>query len=213
MNPKVDAYLENGCRRCKYFATPQCKVNDWRDELKQLRRIVLDCGLTEERKWGVACYTYQNKNLVLLSAYKAYASLAFFKGALLKDEQNILVRPGENSQAVRQLRYTDVAEVATQESIIKNYIFEAIEVEQAGLQIRKKKTTDLDVPEELKSKFEEMPALKTAFESLTPGRQRGYLLYFTAAKQSKTRVSRIEKFVPKILAGKGMHDRYTDKSF
>lgn len=213
MNPKVDAYLENGCGRCKYFATPQCKINDWRDELKQLRRIVLDCGLTEELKWGVACYTFQNKNLVLLSAYKAYASLAFFKGALLKDEQNILVSPGENSQAVRQLRYTDVAKVTTQESIIKSYIFEAIEVEKAGLQILKKKTTHLDVPEELKSKFEQMPALKTAFESLTPGRQRGYLLYFTAAKQSKTRVSRIEKLVPKILAGKGMHDEYADKAF
>ncbi len=207
MNYKVDAYLENGCGRCKYFATPQCKVNRWRNVMQQLRKILLECNLTEELKWGVACYTFQNKNIVLLSAFKEFASLGFFKGALLKDAENLLERPGENSQSVHQLRFTDTTDVLAKESVIRRYVFEAIEVEKAGLQIRKKKTSDTDIPEELAKKFKEMPPLETAFKSLTPGRQRGYLIYFSQAKQPKTRTSRIEKYIPQILAGKGFHDR------
>jgi len=206
-NPKVDHYLAEGCGRCKYYASPQCKVNDWRDEMIQLRKILLECWLNEELKWSVACYTFQGKNIVLLSAFKEYAALGFFKGVLLKDTKKLLCKPGENSQAVRQLRFTDTDTVTALKKTVKNYVFEAIEVEKAGLQIEKENSPDFDIPEELEKKFIEMPALKVAFQSLTPGRQRGYLLYFTQAKQSKTRASRIEKYIPQILAGKGFHDR------
>ena len=207
MNPQVDAYLADGCGRCDLYATADCKVNNWRKELTFLRQILLECGLTEDLKWKQPCYTFKNKNVVLLTAFKNYAALGFFKGALLSDTGKVLIRPGENSRAVRQLRFTDAQDIMARETLIKKYVFEAVEVEKAGRQIKMGKASELDVPEELQQKFEKMPALKTAFTSLTPGRQRGYLLYFAQAKKSKTRESRIEKYIPRILAGKGFHDR------
>ena len=207
MNPKVDNYLIDGCGRCPLGATPQCKVNNWREELKELRRIVLDCGLTEEVKWGIPCYTFKNNNIVLVSAFKEYCSLSFFKGALLKDAGKILKKPGENSQAARLFRFTNVDEIIKLESKIKEYIFEAVEVEKAGLKVNFKKSSEFNIPEEFQNKLNEFPVLKTAFYKLTPGRQRGYLLHFSAPKQSKTRESRIEKCMPQILSGKGLNDR------
>ncbi|MBA4462864.1 MAG: YdeI/OmpD-associated family protein [Nitrosopumilaceae archaeon] len=177
------------------------------EELKQLRTILLDCGLTEELKWGVPCYTFQNSNIVLMSAFKEYCALGFFKGALLKDANGILDKPGENTQAARQIRFTNVREIVEMEPVLKAYIDEAIEVEKAGLKVDFKKTLEFEIPEEFQNKLDEIPALKTAFEALTPGRQRAYLLYFSQPKQSKTRESRVEKCMPQILDGKGLHDR------
>lgn len=203
---RVDNYLSEGCGRCPLGGTPQCKVHRWPEELKALRRIVLDCGLTEELKWSVPCYTYKKSNIALVSAFREYASLSFFKGSLLQDAHGILTAPGENSQASRQMRFTNVREIVQMESIIKAYIFEAIEVEKAGLKVNFKKVSEFPVPEEFRQKLDEMPALKKAFEALTPGRQRGYLLFFAAPKQSKTRTARIEKYMKQILDGKGMND-------
>ena len=207
MNPKVDLYIEEGCGRCELGGTPDCKVHLWTDLIVCLREIVQDCGLTEELKWGVPCYTFQGKNILMVSAFKNFTSLSFFKGSLLKDPHKILHAPGEHSQASRQFKFLTLDEINDQEKIIKEYIFEAIEVEKAGLQVKFKKTTEDDRPEELVSILEKRPDVKEAFESLTPGRQRGYNLYFAAAKQSATRVSRIEKYIPKILSRKGFHDR------
>ena len=207
MNPEVDQYLVDGCMRCKLGGTPECKVNDWREELRILRSIVLDCGLTEELKWGVPCYTFQGKNVLLVSALKEYAALSFFKGVLLRDTNGMLTAPGENSQASRLIKFTNVQEIIEMEATLKAYVYEAIEVEKAGLKVNFKKNPE-PIPEELEKKFEEDPVLKTAFEALTPGRQRGYILYFSAPKQSKTRVSRIEKSIGKILNGEGLHDKY-----
>lgn len=207
MNPKVDAYLEDGCGRCPMYKTPECKVNTWRNELVKLRSIVLDCGLTEELKWKQPCYTFQNTNILLVSAFKDYAFIGFFKGSLLKDTDNILSSPGENSQSMRQIRINSVEEIVEMEATIRAYIYEAIEVEKAGLKVNLKKVTDYPVPEELQNKLDESSALKAAFEALTPGRRRGYLLYFAQPKQAKTRESRIEKSIPQIMAGKGLHDR------
>lgn len=206
MNPKVDTYLEDGCGRCSLYKTPQCKVNSWPEELKLLRRIVLDCGLTEEFKWKQPCYTWNGNNVLLVTAFKEYVAVAFFKGSLLKDTNNLLAKPGENSQAARQFRFTNVADIRKLEAEIKAYIYEAIEVEKAGLKVSFKKEAE-PLPEELLIKFSEMPELKAAFEALTPGRQRGYLLFFSAPKQSKTRETRIEKHIPDILNGKGINDR------
>jgi uncharacterized protein YdeI (YjbR/CyaY-like superfamily) len=192
LNPKVDAYL----RRAK----------KWREEMAELRRIVLDCPLTEELKWRAPCYTFQNSNVVLIGAFKEYCVLSFVKGALLKDAKRILVKPGENTQAVRVIRFTEVREITKIEPTLKAYLHEAIEVEKAGLKVKLKKITERKIPEELQDKFAENPALKTAFRALTPGRQRAYLLHFSAAKQSKTRTSRIEKCMPRILKGKGLAD-------
>ena len=207
MNPKVDNYLAIGCGRCSLVGTPDCKVQTWPEELKKLRAIVLDCGLTEELKWRQPCYTFEKSNILLISAFKEYCTLSFFKGALLKDAKGILVAQTENVQSTRQIRFTHVEEIVELEPILKAYIHEAIEVEKAGLTVEHKKTSDFDIPEELTNKFNEDPALKAAFEALTPGRQRGYLLHFSQPKQSKTRVSRIEKWTPKIFDGKGLHDR------
>lgn len=207
MDPKIDNYLAEGCGRCPLGSTPECKVHNWTDVLEQLRIYVNDCGLTEELKWGVPCYTYQNANIVIMSALKEYCALGFFKGALLNDTEGILSKPGENSQAVRQFRFTDVKDVKGLEAIIKAYIYEAIEVEKAGLKIEFRKNPE-PVPEELEKKLEEDPVFRNAFEALTPGRQRGYILHFSQPKQSKTRVSRIEKWTEKILNGEGMHDAY-----
>ncbi|OLA97387.1 MAG: hypothetical protein AUH19_04265 [Verrucomicrobia bacterium 13_2_20CM_55_10] len=192
MNPKVDQYL----RRAK----------KWQKEMEKLRRISLGCGLTEELKWGKPCYTFQNSNIVLIHGFKEYCALLFFKGALLKDAKGILVQQTKNVQAARQIRFTNVREIDKIEPILKAYIKEAIEVEKAGLKVDYKKTADFAIPEEFQNKLDEIPALKTAFDALTPGRQRGYILYFSAPKQSKTRESRIEKCMQQILDGKGLND-------
>src|SRR6266550_3036522 len=192
MNPKVDQYL----RRAK----------KWQKEMEKLRRMSLGCGLTEELKWGKPCYTFQNSNIVLIHGFKEYCALLFFKGALLKDAKGILVQQTENVQAARQIRFTNVREIGKMEPILKAYIKEAIEVEKTGLKVDYKKTADFAIPEEFQNKLDEIPALKTAFDALTPGRQRGYILYFSAPKQSKTRESRIEKCMQQILDGKGLND-------
>jgi uncharacterized protein YdeI (YjbR/CyaY-like superfamily) len=192
MNPKVDWYFT--------------KAKKWQEELKKLRIIILDCGLVEELKWGVPCYTFQNNNLVLIHVFKEYCAILFFKGALLDDVKGILVQQTKNTQATRQIRFTNAREIVELEAIVKAYVYEAIEVEKAGLKVSFKKTTELEFPEEFQNYLDEIPELKTAFEALTPGRQKGYILYFSAAKQSKTRVSRVEKSMPQILEGKGLDD-------
>jgi uncharacterized protein YdeI (YjbR/CyaY-like superfamily) len=190
MNPKVDGYFN--------------KAKKWQQESKKLRTIVLDCGLTEELKWGKPCYSFEGSNVVLIHGFKEYCALLFFKGALLKDAKGILVQQTENVQAARQIRFTNVREIAETEKTIKAYIKEA--KEKAGLEVDYKKTSEFKIPEEFQNKLNESPALKTAFDALTPGRQRGYLLYFSAPKQSKTREARVEKCMQQILNGKGLND-------
>lgn len=192
MNSKVDIIIS--------------KSESWRTEFERLRGIALDCGLNEELKWGQPCYTYEGSNIVLIHGFKKYCALLFFKGALLKDTENILIRQTKNVQSQRQIRFTTIEEIGKMEATIKAYIYEAIEVEKAGLKVTLKKTREFDVPDEFQRKLDEDAALKKAFRSLTPGRQRGYLLYFAAPKQSKTRESRIEKYTPHILDGKGLND-------
>ncbi len=188
-NPLVDAFLAH--------------TANWRDEFEALRENALACGLTEELKWGQPCYTYGGSNVVILGGFKNYIALSFFKGALMKDPGQLLVRQTENVQAGRQLRFTNASEIAQRRPIIEAYLFEAIEIEKSGLEVPAEKKPGLEIPEELQRKFDENPMLKSAFYNLTPGRQRGYLLHFTGAKQSKTREARIEKLIPKILEGKG----------
>ena len=192
MNPAVDFYFN--------------KTKNWQEEIKQLRMVILDCRLTEELKWGVPCYTFQKRNIVLIHVFKEYCALLFFKGALLKDANDILIQQTENVQAARQIRFTNIREIMKMEKTLKAYIYEAIEVEEAGLKVKLKKTSEFKVPEEFKNKLGEKPALKTAFEALTPGRQRAYIFYFSQPKQSKTRESRVEKSIPQILDGKGLND-------
>lgn len=192
MNPKVDNYLG--------------QVERWQAELEQLRTIVLDCQLTEELKWGHPCYTFQDSNIVLLGCFKDYCSISFFKGALLKDAQGILKMPGENTQSARLIRFTSVQEIVALEPTLRAYIDEAVAVEKAGLKVDFKKHADYSIPEELQHIMDERPDVKTAFEALTPGRQRAYLMYFSAAKQSKTRTARVEKYIPRMLDGKGIND-------
>ncbi len=191
-NPKVDEYLR--------------KSKKWQGELRELRRIVLDCGLTEELKWRTPCYTHQDSNVVMIGRFKEYCTLSFFKGALLKDVKNILAKPGKNTQAARLIRFTSVREIVEMEPILSAFIHESRDVEEAGLKVTFKEISEFDIPDELEIKLNESPALKTAFAALTPGRQRGYLLYFSSAKQSKTRTSRIEKYSQQILDGKGIND-------
>jgi len=193
MNPKVDVYLS--------------KTKKWQEELEKLRMIILDCQLTEELKWGVPCYTFQKSNIVLIHGFKEYCALLFIKGALLNDANGILFKIGKNTQAGRQIRFTNVREIVEMEPILKAYIYEAIEVEKAGLKVNFKKNTELIFPEEFQKKLDEIPALKAAFDALTPGRQRAYNLYFSAPKQSKTRESRVEKCMQQILNGKGLNDQ------
>lgn len=207
MNPKIDHYLSEGCGRCSLYCTPECKVHNWQEELKYLRRIVLDCGLDEELKWSMPCYTHQKKNIVMLFAFKNNCAISFFKGSLLKDEHGILEKPGENSQVGRVVKFTHVDQISTLEEVLKTYIYEAIEVEKAGLKVKTKSVSEYEIPEEFQERLNADADLKEAFEALTPGRQKGYLLYFSGAKQSKTRVSRVDKYVPKILKGLGFHDR------
>ena len=205
MDPKVDLYLADGCGRCALYATPQCKVIPWQKELAALRAIVLDCGLTEELKWGVPCYTFQDCNIAIVSAFKAYCSISFFKGVLLQDAHGILVQQGEHSQAARLIKFTNIQQIIAQESTLKTYIYEAIEVEKAGLKVEFKKNPE-PIPEEFQRKLDEIPTLKAAFEALTPGRQRGYILYFSQPKQAKSREARVEKCVPRIFQGKGLNE-------
>jgi len=192
MNPKVDEYLSN--------------TKKWREEFEKLRTIVLDCQLTEELKWGKPCYSFDGKNIVLIHGFKEYCALLFVKGALLKDPDGILIQQTENVQAARQIRFTGVREIVDIEPVLKAYIYEAIEVEKAGLEVDFKRNTEFIIPEELQNKFDEIPALKTSFEALTPGRQRAYILYFSEPKQSKTREARVEKCIQQIIGGKGLND-------
>ncbi len=192
MNPKVDWFFD--------------KATKWQKEYEKLRTIVLDCGLTEELKWGNPCYTFENRNIVLIHGFKEYCALLLFKGALLADVNNILIQQTENVQSARQIRFTDIKEIADRERMLKEYIYEAIEVEKAGLKVNLKKTSEFKIPEEFQKKLNKIPALKMAFETLTPGRQRAYLFYFSQPKLSKTREARVEKNMQQILAGKGLDD-------
>ena len=192
MNPKVDTYLEN--------------VTKWKEEQEFLRKICLDSGLKEDFKWMHPCYTYNKKNIVLIHGFKEYCALLFYKGALLRDTEKLLVRQSENVQSGRQIRVGSVAEILNLQPVLRRYIYEAVEVEKAGLKVELKRTSEFDIPAELRIKFEEAPDFKNAFNALTPGRQRGYLLYFAKAKQAKTRNERIEKYVKRIFDGKGFHD-------
>lgn len=192
MNPKVDFFFN--------------KATKWQEEYEKLRTIILDCGLIEELKWGVPCYTFQKSNIVLIHGFKEYCALLFHKGVLLNDSDDILIQQTKNVQSARQIRFTDASQIIEMEATLKAYIFEAIEVEKAGLEVEFKKTDEFNIPDEFQKKLDENPALKTAFKGLTPGRQRGYLLYFSSAKQSKTRDSRIEKYMPQLLDGKGLND-------
>ncbi len=192
MNPKVDFYFH--------------KAKQWLEAMEQLRTFVLDCGLTEELKWGVPCYTFENRNIVLLHVFKGYCAILFFKGALLRDANGILVQQTANTQATRQIRFTTAGQVIEMEAVLKAYIQEAVEVEKRGLQVVFKEATELVLPAEFKSELDENPALKSAFNTLTPGRQRAYILYFSAPKQAKTRAARVEKCRQPILNGKGLDD-------
>ena len=201
MNPKVDWFFD--------------KATKWQKEYEKLRKIILDCGLSEELKWGCPCYTcptgssgraFENKNIILIHGFKEYCAVLFFKGALLNDTDGILIQQTENVQVTRQVRFTNVREIVKMERILKAYIYEAIEVERAGLKVKLKKTSDFKIPEEFQSKLDKMPALRKAFDALTPGRQRGYIFYFSQPKLSKTRESRVKKYVKQILNGKGLDD-------
>jgi uncharacterized protein YdeI (YjbR/CyaY-like superfamily) len=192
MNPKVDFFFS--------------KATKWQKEIKKLRTIVLDCGLTEELKWGCPCYTFKKSNIVLIHTFKEYCALLFFKGALLHDVRGILVQQTKNVQAARQIRFNNVRDIVEMETILKAYIDQAIEVEQAGLKVNYKKTSDFTIPDEFQNKLDKFPRLKTAFDALTPGRQRAYIFYFSQPKQSKTRESRVEKYMPQILKRKGLDD-------
>jgi uncharacterized protein YdeI (YjbR/CyaY-like superfamily) len=194
MNPKVDFYFD--------------KAEKWQNEVERLRVIVLDCQLGEELKWGCPCYTYHDANIVLIHVFKEYCALLFFKGVLLSDPNDILIQQTEHVQSARQIRFANLREIVKLEPILKSYIYEAIEVERAGLKVKLKKATEFPVPEEFQKRLDKKPSLKKAFYSLTPGRQRGYLLYFAAPKQSSTRESRIDKWAPEILKGKGLHEEY-----
>jgi len=201
MNPKVDWFFD--------------KATKWQKEYEKLRKIILDCGLSEELKWGCPCYTcptgssgraFENKNIILIHGFKEYCAVLFFKGALLNDTDGILIQQTENVQVTRQVRFTNIREIVKMERILKAYIYEAIEVERVGLKVKLKKTSDFKIPEEFQSKLDKMPGLKTAFDKLTPGRQRSYIFHFSQPKQSKTRAARVEKYLMQILKGKGLDD-------
>ena len=192
MNPKVDFYFD--------------KNEKWKKEIEKLRTIVLDCGLTEELKWGCPCYTFNESNIVLIHVFKEYCAYLFFKGALLNDADGVLIQQTENVQSARQVRFTNAKEIVKMEKTLKAYIYEAIEVERAGLKVKLKETADFKIPEEFQKKLNKNAALKKAFNALTPGRQRQYIFYFSQPKQTQTRESRIEKYIPQIFAGKGLND-------
>jgi len=192
MNPKVDFFFDKDTR--------------WQKEYEKLRKIALDCGLDEELKWGCPCYTFQRTNIVLIHGFKEYCAYLFFKGALLNDPDGILIQQTKNVQSARQIRFTNVREITKLERVLKAYIYEAIEVEKAGLKVNYKKTVDFKIPDEFQVKLNKLPALKKAFNNLTPGRQRAYIFYFSQAKQSKTREERVKKYMKQILSGKGLDD-------
>jgi uncharacterized protein YdeI (YjbR/CyaY-like superfamily) len=192
MNPKVDFFFN--------------KASKWQKEYEQLRAIILDCGLTEELKWGCPCYTFEERNIVLIHGFKEYCALLFFKGALLNDADNILIQQTKNVQSARQVRFINVQQIIKLKPVLKAYIYEAIEVEKAGLKVKLKKTAEFTVPEEFQNKLDRSPALKKAFNALTPGRQRAYIFYFSQPKLSKTRAARVEKHMQHILKGKGLND-------
>lgn len=210
MNPNVDDYLVDGCGRCSYYKTPKCKVNTWVQELMLLRNILLKSGLKEEYKWSQPCYTWNGKNVAILSALKDYASLAFFKGSLLEDPENLLHTPGKSSQASRLFKFTGSDQVKRLKPIIENYLKEAIELERAGKEVVFAKNPE-PIPGELQQKMDEDPSFKQAFEGLTSGLQRGYILHFSQPKRKETRISRIEKYRPNILRGEGIHDAWKKK--
>lgn len=191
-NPEIDAFFD--------------EAGKWRDAFGKLRSVILRCPLTEELKWGKPCYTHQGRNVVLIQGFKDYCALLFCEGALLKDAEGVLIRPGENTQAARQIRFADAREIARMGAVVKAYVDEAIEAKKSGLEVKYKKTSDFPVPGEFQAKLDRVPGLKAAFEALTPGRQRGYLLFFAAPKQSKTRDSRVGKCIQRIFDGKGLHD-------
>jgi len=192
MNSKVDWFFSKGTK--------------WQKEYEKLRTIILDCGLIEELKWGCPCYTFQDTNIVLIHGFKEYCALLFFKGALLNDPNDILIQQTKNVQSARQIRFTNIREIVKMERILKAYIYEAIEVERAGLKVKLKKTSEFKIPDEFQKKLNKMPALKKAFEALTPGRQRAYIFYFSQPKLTQTRESRVEKYLKQILNGKGLDD-------
>lgn len=204
--PNVDHYLTEGCGRCKLYQTPACRVHRWPEELVALRSIVLSTGLTEEIKWSMPCYTYQGKNVLMVTAFKEYCSLNFFKGSLLSNDSGLLEKAGENSNAARLVRFTNLQQIIDNEDTLRTLIFEAIEIEKSGAKIKAAKPSDTAMPEEFKAAMEKDAQLKNAFESLTPGRQRAYLFHFNQAKQAKTREARITKYRDKILMGKGLLD-------
>ena len=197
MNPKVDFYFD--------------EAKKWQKEQEELREIALECQLTEELKWGTPCYTFQNSNIVLIHAFKEYCAFLFFKGALLSDTDGILIQQSKNVQAARQIRFTNLQEIKDQKTILKTYIYQAIEVEKSGLKVKLKKTKEFEVAEEFQKKLDQDSKLDTAFKALTPGRQRAYLLHFSSPKQSKTRESRVEKAIDQILDGKGLNDDFKIK--
>jgi len=192
INPKVDTYISN--------------AKKWQEETQALRMVLIDCGLSEDIKWGKPCYSFDESNIVIIQGFKDYFALLFFKGMLLKDANGVLVKMGENTNVGRQMRFADVKEIRKMKPIIKAYIQEAIELEKAGVRVTLKKTSEYTIPNELQNKLNEMPALQKAFDTLTPGRQKAYIFFFSQPKQSKTRESRIEKCIPQILEGKGLND-------
>ena len=208
MTTSIQEYFEKGCMRCPLGGTDACKVMTWVDELKTLRSVLLDSELTESIKWGVPCYTINNGNVLLLTAFKEFVALSFFKGALITDKDQLLVKPGPSTQASRYLKFTNLEQIIKSTDIITAYVKEAIQIELQGLKVDFQKTPE-PLPQELIDKMEEDPIFKSAFEALTPGRQRGYILYFSKAKQSQTRINRIQKYESLILNGRGMHDHYT----
>ena len=210
MIDSVEGYFQFGCMRCEYGGTPQCKVHNWTKELELLREIILETNLKEVVKWGVPCYMHGSNNVLLLSALKDECTVSFFKGALLSDTYGLLDKPGKHSQAARLFRFTSVEQIVELKDRIIEYILEAVEVEKAGLRIEFKSTPE-PMPQELINRMECDDYFKNAFEALTPGRQRGYIIYFSAPKKTETRESRIDKFTPKILNGEGMHDHYQRK--
>lgn len=205
-NPEADHYFSDGCMRCPLGGTIDCKVHTWQKELKLLRSLVLSCGLDEELKWGVPCYTYKGRNIAVVSALKESCTLSFFKGALLQDSHNLLQKPGENTQAARLFRFTGLADIIQHEAVIRSYIYEALEIEKAGLKVQIDGGAP-EYPQELQNKLSTDAKLKEAFERLTAGRKRSYILHISSARQSKTRISRVEKCIPNIITGKGFNEK------
>ena len=211
LNPKVDLFIADGCGRCDYYATDKCKVRSWQMELQHLRQIMLETGLVEDVKWGVPVYTHQDKNIVIVSALKDCVTFGFFKGVLLSDPKKILEQQGPSVQSARIIRFTAVDQVLNLSNTIKEYVKEAVVIEESGVKVEFKK--DLEpIPDELNDMFEGLPALRDAFYALTPGKQRGYIIHFSQPKQSASRINRIEKCIDKIMNGEGFHDAYKKKA-